>query len=114
MLYFFFFNLRYILSLPASLVIILTPLSAEWFHLVLNYLGPDPDHGVDIYQYGEDLMIDDNIVPNTSPSGTGVVVIGKSSPKADRGYSSIMVDEVMFFNRKLTMDEIGILYNMHN
>ena len=97
--------------LPTSIIIISSPLSTEWFHLILNYLGPV--EGISIYYDGEKLMIDHNIYPPKNNPGTGVVVIGRSSPLQDGAYSSVVMDDLMLFNRKLTAEKIQILYTHH-
>ena len=43
--------------LPASMIYASTPISTEWFHLVLNYLGSGYDQGVVIYQDGTEKVI---------------------------------------------------------
>ena len=98
--------------LPASVIFIQTPVSTEWFHLVLNYLGPV--EGISVYHNGEKLMIDENIFPTTHSAGPGVVVIGRYSTFEDDRYSSVVMDELTFFNRKLTNEEIGILNSVQN
>ena len=100
--------------LPASMIYASTPISTEWFHLVLNYLGSGYDQGVAIYQDGTEEVIGQNIPNQVHSPGSGVVVLGRFDPIHDGRYSSVMIDELMLFNRKLTMEEVAILYNMHN
>ena len=96
--------------LPRNIVLASTSLLTQWFHLVLNYLGPD--QGATIYQDGEENE-HQHIFPATLVTGTGVVAIARHLPVSDSRYASLMMDELMFFNRKLSLNEIQILYNQH-
>ena len=90
----------------------ITPIPVEWFHLVLDYLGPE--QGLTIHHNGAEKVNESRTVPSDLPSGPGIVVIGRYSPLTDDSYASVMMDELMFFNRKLSLEEISFLYNLHN
>ena len=96
--------------LQRNLVVASTSRPTQWFHLVLNYLGPD--QGATIYQDGEEHL-HQGLQDVTQTAGTGIVVIGRHSPVSDDRYTSVMMDELMFFNRKLTSNEAQILYNQY-
>ena len=99
---------------PASMIYASTTISPEWFHLVLNYLGSGPSQGVAVHQDCTEEVTGQNIPNQEHSPGFGVVVLGRFDALQDGRYSSVMIDELMLFNRKLTMEEVAILYNMHN
>ena len=82
------------------------PIPTEWFHLVLNFI--DPMEGFAFYYDGEKRPGNVEKLKKTFATGSGEVVIGACDGK----YSSVMIDELLFFNRMLTLNEIQILYNM--
>ena len=105
--------LRYYVILSKKGIWAKTPVPTEWFHLVLN-LHDLNDEWFDIYHNGVDLESEVNpSSPYNFTTGLGVMVIGRYWSMDDRWYSSVIVDEMLLFNRKLTTDEIQILYQMH-
>ena len=81
--------------------------------MVYNYIGPNNGEGVTIYHHGVEEVRQGNRSPHVYPEGSGKVVIGRTRPSRDQKYASLMMDELMFFNRKLTVSEIQILYNQY-
>ena len=84
-------------------------LSETWIHMVLNYIGPEHGQGIRIRYNGTKLD-----GGNTKYSGEklaspsdGSVAVGKFGSY----YSSVAIDELLFFNVKLTDDQIRQLYN---
>ena len=91
-----------------------TAIPTGWFHLVLNFYGPSSEDWFDIYHNGVDMEVDVTLSsPNNFSAGQGVMVIGRYYAFTDRRYSSVIVDEMILFNRKLTLDEIQILYRIN-
>ena len=92
-----------------------TTIPMGWFHLVLNYLGPDRGQGIRIYMNGTEIASDDS--PSTSTAyistrGDERVVIGKYYTDRDIYYGDIDVDELLFFNDKLTEEQILAIKDM--
>ena len=83
--------------------------------MIFNYIGTGHGEGVTIYHDGVEELRKDyrNNNPYGYAAGSGVVVIGRPYPSSDEKYASVMVDESMFFNRKLTLEEIENLYNQY-
>ena len=80
-----------------------------------NYIGPD--EGVAIYVNGEEqssVVATTGVLDNLQLDPSGVVVVGRTGPHTNSGYVSAMVDELMFFNRKLTPEEAKMLYQANN
>ena len=80
-----------------------------WIHMVLNYIGPEHGQGFRIYYNGAKLN-DGNTKYSggkfASPSD-GSVAVGKFG----NIYSTVALDELLFYNVKLTSDQIRELYN---
>ena len=106
-------NLRYAQAFPGGALAAQTTVPSGWFHVVYNYIGPNNGEGVTIYHDGVEELWKADRTTHGYPAGSGNVVIGRTSPSKDENYASVMMDELMFFNRKLTVEEIQILYNQH-
>ena len=83
-----------------------------WHHLVFNYIGTNGTQGIAVYHDGQEVTGSTNGQTLSTTAGPGEVVIGRYLTTWDGGYSSVLVDELLFFNRELTPEEIQILYNM--
>ena len=88
----------------------------EWYHLVFNYIGESSvgEDSVVIYHNGAEVGRSTNKVSYSTSARQGVVVIGKHRVQSEQDFASVMVDELLFFNRPLSEAEAQILYNMHN
>ena len=80
----------------------------KWFHLVFNFLGPNGGEGFIVYYDRVEWLTSGWKTPKTHDVGPGEVVIGQFN----HVYSSLMIGELLFFNRKLTLEEIQILHDM--
>ena len=95
---------------------VISTIPTEWYHLVFNYIGESPVGGGDsvvIYHDGVEVGRSTQKTSYTASAGKGVVVIGKHLVHLDLEFASVMVDELLFFNRHLTEEEAQILYNRH-
>ena len=84
-----------------------------WFHLALVFHGPEDGEGITMHR-NEDhwtsrSLQDSNGFKNTS----GTVIIGRLYSDRDSNYGNVMVDELTFWNRQLTEQEVDALRNMH-
>ena len=86
--------------------------SNDWFHIVVNYFGPNNGEGFNTYFNGNIAFTDNTIQEDNTTAGNGRIVIGKSFTEIDDYYTSLEVDEVLLFNKILTAQEINYLYNM--
>ena len=84
-----------------------------WFHLVINYIGPADGQGITIYTNGVLDGSDTEKYKYSWSPGDGRVVIGRKFTDSDTAYASVEVDELTFWNRALTPQEIQAIYNMH-
>ena len=112
---FHFFIIRYYVHLPSNYIkLTISSVPNEWYHLVFNYIGTNNAESVAIYHDGVHVGSSTQKTVYTRNARPGVVVIGRYFVQFQEKYfASVMVDELLFFNRYLTTQEVQILYNMH-
>ena len=79
-----------------------------WVHVVLNYIGPNNGEGIKVYVDG----VEEADVTKESLSysaGDGKIILGRIFPNEDRSYRTFQIDELIFFNQTLTLEEIQML-----
>ena len=83
-----------------------------WTHFVVNYLGPDKGHGIQIYYYGL-FQKSSGTKEETSGSeaGNGLTAVGRRDYNKHEGYASLEINELVFFNMKLGDDQIMQLFD---
>ena len=88
----------------------LTIPNSEWFHVVFNFIGPNFREGYRVYHDGQ--LVAEKVVIASSVRAQALdrkIVIGRQFTEVDGFYSSLIMDELMFFNRTLTDREIQVL-----
>ena len=85
----------------------------DWLHLVVNFYGTEDEAGFDMYVNGVKTDDDLNTGPGGPIPGLGEVVVGRRYPSTDDLYSSVMVDELIFYNRKLCPEELQDIFLMY-
>ena len=85
----------------------------EWFHLIINYHGPSG--GMCVYHGNENKRCSSGEYTGTYSTGNGHVVLGRYFTDRDDAqyYASGSVDELMFFNAKLSDSDIEALVNLY-
>ena len=84
-----------------------------WTHIVLNYIGPNDGEGIRVYDDGQEVEVvggrvkDSRIPP---PAGDGRIVVGRGYTDKDADYASMVIDELIFFNKALSTTDIKLLY----
>ena len=83
----------------------------QWVHLVLNFIRPH--EGFQVFKDGALVPGQPNTASVGTPMamGNGRLVLGRRDSNTDVHYSTVDLDEVVFFNRKLTGQEVETLYN---
>ena len=76
---------------------------------MLNYIGPNDGEGIRIYVNGVQVASDNMKIAVAYQSGDGRIVVGRYYTDSNRLYTSVEVDELIFFNRSLTLEEIKYL-----
>ena len=88
-------------------------MNGGWMHVTANYIGPDTGEGIRAYQNGLLTIVDEIKTSKSYSPGSGHVTIGGVKGSGDY-YVSLEIDELAFFNRKLSDDEIDELYQMYS
>ena len=83
----------------------------DWFHVVLNFIGPSD--GIRIYHEGVKVITDISTNAGNYTQGDRRIVIGRRFSGSDDRYASVQIDELLFFNEALTETEI-IMLGMYN
>ena len=78
--------------------------------MVLNYLGPGDGEGIRIYYDGSEVASDTTKTARSRSAGDGRIVVGRWYIDRDENYASVEIDELIFFNQALTVDNIETLY----
>ena len=89
-----------------------SPVPTEWYHLALVYHGPNNGQGMSVYHDGNLVKPDSSKSPKTHTESSGTVIIGKRHTDQDEDYGSVMVDELMFWDRQLLPAEIQAIVAM--
>ena len=76
---------------------------------MLNYIGPNDGEGIKIFIDGVEVTSDTTKGGGSYPTGDGRIVVGRSETDYDFFYGSAQVDELLFFDRCLTLEEINVL-----
>ena len=85
------------------------PHSDAWYHMAIVFHGPNEGEGISIYHNAVLMKNDATKQTNTYPDSSGIVIIGKRYTDRDEHYGSVMVDELTFWERQLTLAEIQTL-----
>ena len=107
-----FLCFRFQVFFPDGVFYTYYPNPSDWFHIVLNFIGPNNDEeGIWVYYNGAEVVNDTFTYTNDWPDGDGRIVVGRQYTDDDKDYSSVQVDELTFFNKALRLDDIKLLYN---
>ena len=80
-----------------------------WFHTVMVYNGPLK--GIIIYVDGQLVGKDTDGGTQKYDENVRRLVIGRRSSDEDEDYASAVVDELMFWNRRLTSEDVEEMYS---
>ena len=82
---------------------------SRWIHFVFNFIGPENGKGYRVYHDG--VLVDTRTAKyklRHRPMDRRIV-IGKTHADFSGEYSSIVIDQLLFFNQALNKTEIAIL-----
>ena len=111
---FHIYNFRYIVFILGARFLVLYPKPTDWFHVVINYFGPDDGEGIKVYHNREEVGSDTTRfpLPETNTPGEGRMALGRD-PIGDEEfygfYGSVEVEDLRFFNQNLTAEAIETL-----
>ena len=86
--------------------------SNGWFHVVINYFGANIRQGFKTYFNGNLNVTSTTKFPHTITPSNGKIVIGRAYTEIDNVYTSMEVDELLFFNHTLTTQEVNSLHDI--
>ena len=102
--------LRFIVYVSNGHFLTDVPSTSGWTHIVLNYIGHEDGQGIRIYTDGVQVGTETARSSGSDDAGDGRVAIGRwVLTMSNWQYTSLQLDELMFFNAKLTDSEITIL-----
>ena len=78
---------------------------------MINYFGSEEGQGFVTYVNGEVVRSQRDAVTPQTREGNGRIVIGRLYTEIDVEYTSMDMDELLFFNTYLTDYDIDLLYN---
>ena len=87
------------------------PIPIGWTHIVLNYIGSNDGEGIRISYDGQEVANGTTMDEGSYPAGGSRIVVGRSFIDEDRLYASMEIDELIFFNKALSTNDIKLLYN---
>ena len=77
--------------------------------LVPSGCGPNEGQGFSVYHDGSLVKRDSTKAQKNHTESSGTVIIGKRFTDRDEDYGSVMVDELMFWDRELLPEEMQTL-----
>ena len=80
----------------------------------MNYIGPMNGQGLEVFHDGALVQVQLRRLNYDGTPGNGRLVIGKQYVDEDDKYVSMDLDELVFFNRKLTAQEVMKIYDKDN
>ena len=81
-----------------------------WTHIAVNYIGPNSGEGVRMLVDGAEVASDTTRYGGSYLGGNGRISVGRYWTNRNKDYTSVIVDELIFFNRYLTSEEIKDIY----
>ena len=75
----------------------------------MNYIGPNSGQGIWVYQNAELVANAATLYTQHTSPGDGEIAIGKLHIETPGDYGSVVVDEMVFFEETLGIDEIRVL-----
>ena len=79
--------------------------------MVVNYIDPEDGQGIQMFFDQAEVSLGTHKNTFSRSAGDGRIVVGKYYTELDQDYASVMIDELIFFNKTLTNYEIEALYN---
>ena len=76
-----------------------------------NYIGPNNGEGIRWYQNGQEVTNDTTKAGGPYLPGDSRVVLGRFTTDRDEKYSSVEVDDLIYFNAALTSSDVQSIYN---
>ena len=91
------------------------PVPSEWFHLAMVFHEPDVNQRFTVYINNQSFR-STSLLGNKTTSGVHDLIFGAlypDKPEKEELYSSMMADELTFWNRQLDQDDVEALRSMY-
>ena len=79
---------------------------------MLNYIGPNNGEGLRVFYNGTQVATDNTKSTALFTSGDRRIVVGRYYTGRRQRYASVEVDELMFFNHSLSIEQVNRLQNV--
>ena len=98
-----------VVFLPHGRFIALHPKPTMCTHVVWNYIGPNNGEGIRIFYNGAEKSRGEITFGGQYSAGDLRIIVGRFSTAVVLYYASVEMDELIFFNQALTLEEIKAL-----
>ena len=86
----------------------------EWHHFACSFIDPDDEDRFQVFFDGKTSVKFSTFSPlGTSSTGSGRVVIGRVYTNVNSSYTSLELDELLFFNLALEEQDVQALYQQY-
>ena len=102
---------RYHVRLQDGTFTVYHPKPTGWTDFVLNYIGPNNGEGIKMFYNGAGAGGDSSKSIASLVAGDSRIVVGRHYTNRDSRYASVQVDELVFFNQYLSIEQIRKLQN---
>ena len=75
--------------------------------------GPEEGQGITVYSNGAPLTSTSLRITSYLYNASGIVVIGKQHVDRSKFYATVMADELTFWNRQLTDEEVVAIRDVY-
>ena len=98
------------------------PSFEHWTRVVVLFHGIEDGEGVEVFYKGDDTTQKDRTLSGPNPTdlenaeASGRLIIGRGIgfDGQPAGYSTVMIDELVMWDKKLTSEQIEQLYDSYN
>ena len=77
-----------------------------WIHIVVNYYGTSGSETIVVYINGSEVARETPTSTQNFGPGDGKIVLGRYYSNSDQKYQNVQIDELIYFNQALTLDQI--------
>ena len=98
---------RYVVQVFIGFFFVVGPRPDGWFHVVVNFLGPNDGQGFTVYNDGVQIGTGSRRIGSTEHvEADGRIVLGRFYTEDNSFYGSVFIDELYFYNQCLSQEEI--------
>ena len=87
---------------------------SQWYHFVCNVPDIGDAERIKLFYDGSHYSTNNEVIARQSPSGSGRVLVGRAHANLDNYFTSVELDELLFFNRALEEQHVQALYQQYD